>query len=240
VGLQAGDRIVAVDSTQVTFWQQMATRIQAAEGRPVRLRWQRPDSLARQGDAPTRAALVATTAEGMRVYEATAAPRYDAERGRYFVGVGPPTGPDGQRFLAALYGAKTERYGPGDALAAGARDTWSNAVTIVVSLKRIFVGRDDLRENLGGPVKIAEVTSQAAAAGARYFWQIVAILSITLAIMNMLPIPALDGGQLVFLLYEGITRRKPSVRVRLVAQQIGMILLIGFMAFLIFNDIMRL
>ena len=236
VGLQAGDRIVVVDSTAVAFWEQMAARIQAAEGRPVRLRWHRPDSLA-QGPPPAHATLVDTTAEGARVYEATVDPHYDTERGRYLVGVG---GPSGQRFLAALYGAKTERYGLGDALAAGARDTWSNAVTIVVSLKRIFVGRDDLRENLGGPVKIAEVTSQAAAAGARYFWQIVAILSITLAIMNMLPIPALDGGQLVFLLYEGITRRKPSVRVRLVAQQIGMILLIGFMAFLIFNDIMRL
>ncbi len=58
--------------------------------------------------------------------------------------------------------------------------------------------------------------------------------------MNILPIPALDGGQLLFLLYEAVTRRRPSVRVRLVAQQVGMILLIGFMAFLIFNDILRL
>jgi regulator of sigma E protease len=72
------------------------------------------------------------------------------------------------------------------------------------------------------------------------FWRLVAALSVTLAIMNILPVPALDGGQLMFLLYEGVTRRKPSVRVRLVAQQIGMILLLGFMTFLIFNDILRL
>jgi regulator of sigma E protease len=84
------------------------------------------------------------------------------------------------------------------------------------------------------------VTSQAAAAGPTAFWQVVAILSVTLAIMNILPIPALDGGQLLFLLYEAVTRRKPSVRVRMVAQQIGMILLLGFMAFIIFNDILRL
>jgi regulator of sigma E protease len=87
---------------------------------------------------------------------------------------------------------------------------------------------------------IAKVTSEAASQGAVVFWRIVAILSVTLAIMNILPIPALDGGQLLFLLYEGITRRRPSVRVRLVAQQVGMILLLGFMAFLIFNDILRL
>jgi regulator of sigma E protease len=87
---------------------------------------------------------------------------------------------------------------------------------------------------------IAKVTSQAAEAGPTVFWRIVAILSVTLAIMNILPIPALDGGQLLFLLYEAVTRRRPSVRVRLVAQQIGMILLLGFMAFLIFNDILRL
>ena len=87
---------------------------------------------------------------------------------------------------------------------------------------------------------IAQVTSEAAERGPVVFWRIVAILSVTLAVMNILPIPALDGGQLLFLLYEGITRRRPSVRVRLVAQQIGMILLLGFMAFLIFNDILRL
>jgi regulator of sigma E protease len=87
---------------------------------------------------------------------------------------------------------------------------------------------------------IAKVTSQAAEQGAVMFWRLVAILSVTLAIMNILPIPALDGGQLMFLLYEAVTRRRPSVRVRLVAQQVGMILLLGFMAFLIFNDILRL
>jgi regulator of sigma E protease len=117
---------------------------------------------------------------------------------------------------------------------------WENTRSIVVTLKRVITGRDDFRESLGGPVMIAKVTSQAAEAGPAVFWRIVAILSVTLAIMNILPIPALDGGQLLFLLYELVTRRPPSVRVRMVAQQVGMILLLGFMAFLIFNDILRL
>jgi regulator of sigma E protease len=64
-------------------------------------------------------------------------------------------------------------------------------------------------------------------------------LSITLAIMNLLPIPVLDGGHLVFLIYEGITRREPSVKVRMVLQQVGFILIIGLMIFVTFNDIVR-
>ena len=66
------------------------------------------------------------------------------------------------------------------------------------------------------------------------------MLSITLAIINILPIPALDGGHLAFLLYEGITRREPSVKVRMVMQQVGMFLLLGFMAFVILNDLLKL
>ena len=76
--------------------------------------------------------------------------------------------------------------------------------------------------------------------GAPYFWQIVAMLSITLAIINILPIPALDGGHLVFLIYEGIVRREPSLRIRMALQQVGMVLLLAFMAFVIFNDILNL
>jgi len=57
--------------------------------------------------------------------------------------------------------------------------------------------------------------------------------------MNILPIPALDGGHLVFLIYEAITRREPSIKFRMVVQQIGLVLILGFMAFIIVNDILR-
>jgi regulator of sigma E protease len=159
--------------------------------------------------------------------EATVTPKYVKQGDRYVLGVGPQA-------------IERRSYGPGEAFKAGLASAWSSTRNIVVTLKRVITGRDDLRESLGGPVMIAKVTSEAAARGPTVFWRIVAILSVTLAIMNILPIPALDGGQLLFLLYEAVTRRRPSVRVRLVAQQIGMILLLGFMAFLIFNDILRL
>lgn len=232
VGIQQGDRIVHVAGDTIRFWQEMAERLQETGGAPTTIRWLRPDSL---NGSSERAQLVAETERGA-LYEAVITPDHEEGDDRYVIGIATPS-PD---MLAAEFGQRTRTYGAGEALLAGTVETWEYAENIVVSLQRIIVGRDNVRDNLGGPVRIAQVTSQAASAGAIDFWRIVAILSITLAIMNILPIPALDGGQLMFLIYEGITRRPPSTRVRLVAQQVGMLLLLGFMIFLIFNDILRL
>jgi regulator of sigma E protease len=244
VGLRPGDRIVSIEGDTIRFWEEMTHYIAEAQGTPITIRWLRPDSA--RADSLSRTAwadsLAGTPTQLVRqapqgpVFQATITPEQDPESGNYVIGV---LGPSSQ-MLEREFGYRRQTYGLGEAVVAGVSDTWSNTKGIVVSLQRIFIGRENLRENLGGPVMVAQVTQQAAEMGAFYFWRIVAILSITLAIMNILPIPALDGGQLVFLIYEGITRRKPSTRVRMAAQQIGMILIIGFMAFLIFNDILRL
>lgn len=237
-GLRPGDRLLAVDGDTVRFWMEMSDRVQDSEGQPITVRWLRPDSLAADEAAPDTAAIathVRTTPQGA-VYEAQLAPERDPEDGRFVIGVYEPL----PSMVEHEFGFQRHNFSAGEALVAGTEDTWSHTKGIVVSLERIFTGRESLRENLGGPVLVAQVTQEAAEAGAFYFWRIVAVLSVTLAIMNILPIPALDGGQLVFLIYEGITRREPSARVRMAAQQIGMILIIGFMAFLIFNDILRL
>lgn len=122
----------------------------------------------------------------------------------------------------------------------GARETGDTFVGIIQGLQKLFTGQISVRENLGGPVAIANVTRDATEHGGwQGFWRITAFLSVTLAIMNMLPIPALDGGHFMFLLYEGITRREPSVKVRMALQQIGFILLIGIFILVTFNDILR-
>ena len=111
---------------------------------------------------------------------------------------------------------------------------------IVQGLGKMIRGEISVRNNLGGPVAIANVTREATEnRGWLGFWEITAFLSITLAIMNMLPIPALDGGHVLFLAYEGITRREPSPKVRMGLQQIGFILLVTLIILVTFNDILR-
>jgi regulator of sigma E protease len=219
--LQAGDHITTIDGAPVQFWVQMSNRIEASEGRPIQVRWVRPDSLSTPGTASLTPVAVTT---GGKVYESEITPMDD--NGRPYIGVLP--------------GVRYEEYGLGESIVGGITDTWLNTKLTAISLKRIFTGRENIRENLGGPVMVAKITGQAAQAGGRAFWSIVAMLSITLAIVNIMPIPALDGGHLVFLIYEGITRREPSLKVRMVMQQVGMVLLLCLMAFLVFNDLLRL
>jgi len=125
-------------------------------------------------------------------------------------------------------------------IGAGASRTWNTTAGIVKGFIKLFSGSISIRKNLGGPVAIANITRQATELGGiRGFWEITAMLSITLAIMNILPIPVLDGGHLMFLIYEGITRREPSPKVRMTLQQIGFIFIIGLLIFVTFNDILR-
>lgn len=148
--------------------------------------------------------------------------------GRYLLGVMPG------------YELKHQAYNLPGAIAAGVQTTGETTGAIVQNFKKIIVGDESFRQNVGGPIIIAKVTKEAADQGANRFWSLVAMLSITLAIINILPFPVLDGGHLMFLFYEGIVRREPSIRVRMILQQIGMVILLAFMAFVIVNDIMKL
>ncbi|NGP86961.1 RIP metalloprotease RseP [Fodinibius halophilus] len=131
-------------------------------------------------------------------------------------------------------------YGPLQALNVGITKTNETVSGIFGGFSKMFSGDISVRDNLGGPVAIANVTKQATdAGGAVGFWNITAFLSVTLAIMNILPIPVLDGGHLMFLIYEGITRREPSPKVRMALQQIGFLLIIALFIFVTFNDILR-
>ncbi|MGM0546846.1 MAG: RIP metalloprotease RseP [Bacteroidota bacterium] len=131
-------------------------------------------------------------------------------------------------------------YGLAQSMNVGVQKTNNTFTGIIQGFTKMFSGDISVRDNLGGPVAIANVTKQATdAGGAVGFWNITAFLSITLAIMNILPIPVLDGGHLMFLIYEGITRREPSPKVRMALQQIGFLLIIALFIFVTFNDILR-
>lgn len=137
-------------------------------------------------------------------------------------------------------GVELIEYGFFESLQEGYNQTAEQTVGILQGFTRMITGDISVTQNLGGPIAIANITRDATdQAGWIGFWNITALLSITLAILNILPIPVLDGGHLVFLLYEGITRREPSEKVRIVAQQIGFFLMIGLFIFVMFNDAFR-
>ncbi|WP_372637243.1 RIP metalloprotease RseP [Fodinibius sp.] len=132
------------------------------------------------------------------------------------------------------------KYGLFESLNIGVQRSNATLTGIIQGFSKMFSGDIAVRESLGGPVAIANVTKQATDQGGWIgFWNITAFLSVTLAIMNILPIPVLDGGHLMFLIYEGITRREPSPKVRMWLQQIGFLLIIALFIFVTFNDILR-
>lgn len=138
------------------------------------------------------------------------------------------------------FGTRIE-YGFFESIAAGWEETADQTTGIIQGFARMIKGDISVRQNLGGPIAIAEMTKQATDSnGWIGFWTITALLSITLAIMNILPIPALDGGHLVFLIYEGITRKEPTEKVRIIAQNIGFFVLVTLMIFVVFNDVIKL
>lgn len=211
IGMKSGDRVIQIGEKPIRFWEEMRDAIQETNGEEFDIRWTRESST------------------GLDTLVASVVPVAVESGGQtsYLLGVSQPI-------------FEIEEFDAGEAIIAGARDTWTNTVGTVLMFKKLIVGEENVRDALGGPVAIAQATKQAADQSLFAFWRIVALLSVTLAIVNILPIPALDGGHLVFLIYEGIVRREPSLRVRMVAQQIGMFLLLMLMVFLIVNDFLRL
>ncbi len=128
----------------------------------------------------------------------------------------------------------------GEALSLGTRRTWGAAGQVVGTITGMFQGLISPRE-LGGPLAIGQMAGQAAEAGLEVLLMFTALLSVNLAILNLLPIPALDGGHLVFLILEGLRGNKPvSLEFRMQALKVGIVMLLGLMVFVFGNDILRL
>lgn len=127
------------------------------------------------------------------------------------------------------------------AIPEGANDLWNYGVVLFLkSMWKIIKGDIAFSKAVGGPVKIAQYAGQSAEGGFFSFLGFMAMLSITLAIINILPFPALDGGHFVFLVYEGIFRKPVSHKIQIVVQNVGFIILLLFMAFVVYNDIIHI
>lgn len=122
-----------------------------------------------------------------------------------------------------------------EAVKLGAWSVYSSSSLILDFLGSIF--EDRRYKELGGPIRIAIMADDTADMGLRYFLQFLALLSVNLAVLNLLPIPVLDGGHLTFLTLEAILRRPPSVRQREVAQQVGLVIILFIMVMVTFNDL---
>lgn len=123
----------------------------------------------------------------------------------------------------------------------GAGDLYNYGIVLFLkSMWKIIKGDIAFSKAVGGPIKIAQYAGQSAEGGLLSFLGFMAMLSITLAIINILPFPALDGGHFMFLVYEGIFRKPVSHKIQIAVQNIGFIILMLFMAFVVYNDIIHI
>ena len=212
-GLRAGDRVLRVDRTPVETWQEMAEAINGSGGKAIALTIRR--------DGEERTITVTPRSEVQRdVFEE---PIPGGER-RFLIGVQPST--------------EHQPVPVGQAVLAGVMQSWRMTTLTVEALVRLVQGRISAK-TLGGPILIGQQTIRAAEQGVPQLLGLMALLSINLGILNLLPVPVLDGGHLMFFVVEMVTRRPVSLRTREIAQQVGLTMLLLLMGFALFNDIRR-
>ena len=213
-GLKVGDRIVAVDGKAVADFPALVKIVQPSPGRTLHF------EVIREGDRLDVPIEVEAQRESDRMV------------GR--VGVQPVAS------LAIPAGMKTvERYGPVVAVARAVDKTWNMSVLTVRMIWNVATG-DVSVKNLSGPINIAEYAGFSARQGILSFLSFLAVVSVSLFVLNLLPIPILDGGQVAYQLAEVVKGSPLSERAQAVGQQIGILLLLVLMSFAFYNDLSRL
>ncbi len=133
---------------------------------------------------------------------------------------------------------RVERYGLAGTLRAGVRETGDAFGLVLFTLKGLVLG-DLSPRDIGGPILIGQLAGEAARIGLEAFLRLLALISVNLAVLNLLPIPVLDGGHLVFLVAEGVRRKPLSVQLRQRLTQAGLVFLLVLMVLAVFNDVTR-
>jgi len=213
-GLRAGDRVLSIDGSDVRVWDDLVAAVRAHPGETVQLRVARGAS-----ELPISLRPDAIQQGSERFGRIGAAPRIDPEAMRSFL--------------------TTVRYSPGTAAGMALARTWETSVFSLEMLGKMVTGEVSWR-NLSGPVTIADYAGQSAQLGLAAYVAFLALISISLGVLNLLPIPLLDGGHLLYYFVEIFKGSPVSERTMELGQRLGLMLLLGLMAFAFYNDLNRL
>jgi len=217
-GLKVGDEILAINGQPIQYFQQLVNQVRPNPGRTITLQVRRDGSVREM-----RVTIGEDTEAGQKIGRIGIAPKNDQRI---------PTGRTAEDMQTM------QKYGVLDAAGHAATKTWDTATFTLRIVGRIITGDVSLQA-ISGPIGIAETTGVAARLGWRPYLTLVALISISLGVLNLLPIPILDGGQVVYQLAELVKGRPVSERAQLLGQQIGIAMLILMMTLAFYNDIAR-
>jgi len=213
-GFQPGDRLISANGKAVANWQDWVQLIRQHPAKPLRIEYERQGQRAELDVIPD-----AVEESGQRVGKIGAGPQVD------------------ESVLAPLM---TEvRYGPFEALGRAAVKTWDMSLFTLEMMGRMVLGQVSWK-NLSGPLTIADYAGQSATLGWISFVSFLALVSVSLGVLNLLPVPLLDGGHLMYYVAEVLTGRPVSERTMEIGSRIGMTLLLLLMSFALYNDLQRL
>jgi regulator of sigma E protease len=212
-GLRPGDRLLRADGQPLSDWKTWVDYVRSHGGRVIALQVERAGEVVTLEVRPD----VVQGDQGP-VGRIGAAVQVDEEA------------------VAGFY--TTERYGPLAALGRGAAKTWEVSALTLRMIGKMITLQVSV-ENLSGPISIAQYAGHSAKGGLSRFLEFLGVVSVSLAILNLLPIPLLDGGHLMYYLVELLKGRPVSEEVQMVGQRVGLAILIGLMGLAFFNDLAR-
>jgi regulator of sigma E protease len=208
-GIQKGDRIVEIDGVPIKEWEELSSTIKGSGGKTLNLQ-------VRRGEETLKITVQPTQKEGKTIF---GEPKED-----WIIGIGSQVA--------------MEKGKPGLSVVRAFYQTYEYCKITLLAFYKMIMG-DVSPRNIGGPILIAQMAGQQAQEGLGSFLAFLAVLSINLGVLNLLPVPVLDGGHLLFFFVEAVIRKPVAIKYREMAQQVGICLLALLMVYAFYNDIVR-